>query len=243
MFKAIAYNKAEIIPLLLSYGADVDVVDDEGFTAYEFAQIRGNKQAIASIADYYRKDNGTVPTYHSIPKWESIEREYKENQSDVIQLSWYDSAGVADENKWIAAMMKALGYPSDVLPRTIYTSTDEEEYEEDFDEEAYEPPLISYHVVFDPRDSRYFFLIATYYDDFQYSYSFDFYVRCHPSEVSELKKIVQQMVYVDEGSQKKINIDHWDHTNPTPIQLEKRMEADGHIRNALEQLIAREEDR
>jgi ankyrin repeat protein len=205
IFKAIAYNKVDLIPLFIHYGADLDERNDNGNTPYEFALIRGNKRAIKTIEDYFVKNKKKIPFYYSLPTKEEIMRANKGSSSECIQLNWSYSAGVYDSDKWISAMKKELEYPLNALPRQMYITSEEDINEEEFDEESYTPPLMAYDVLFDPHDSRYFILIATYYDDFQYAYSYDFYIRFHPHDKNKAKKILQYFSY-KESTEKQINL-------------------------------------
>ncbi|WP_240875893.1 ankyrin repeat domain-containing protein [Shimazuella soli] len=225
LFKVISYNKSDLIPLLLHYGADLDIRNDQGYRPYEFALIRGDYHAIIHITEFCNKHNKPLPTYEEIP---SIKEIMQEGHNEVVQLTWYHSAGVYDADKWISAIMGRLGYSARILPRQMYISN-EIDYEEDFDEETYAPPLMSYDVAFDSHDPRYFILIATYYDEFNYAYSYDFYVRCHPNDVKKLKEAVHQMFDSEEAGEKMIYISHQDDGNATLEMNKKWIEGDKHL--------------
>ncbi len=250
LFRAIYSLNLELVELFLTYGADLQVKNPDGYTAYEVATSIVEPKIAILITSYLQKSGLTVPQIQQAPSLERVEAALELDHSDLIQASLYSSDGSPKHHQQLKKLMKLLQYSSDALPFQIYIDDEGEEENENWDEN-YIPraPLSNYKIAFHPHDPRCYILIVSWYDEYAYSFVYHIHVRCEAKYGQTLNQLFAD--WSPEFDEEELDEDFllfvkhyklghydydWKQKQPTKMQIEIREEAETHYLEAVKYL-------
>jgi ankyrin repeat protein len=190
LIRAIYYQNAELVQLLLDHGADITVVDPlTGYSAYHLAVHLLDQPISQLLATKLQQQGLPIPSYQTAPAIEDVKQALTTEHDDLIQLSLYATSD-DDPAKKFRTLQQLLGYARDTLPFTIYVPDGDENWEDDW--EDYAAPLSCYRVVYHPNDLRQFLLVTEWYDEYAYITIYHLHIRCKRSNTDDVIQLLQQ---------------------------------------------------